>query len=337
MKKQNTLAAAVVASTLLAGCAVNQPINQPADRITDPAIQGDLGAIGKLHQRLKALNDKGLAAGDYHYCKALAWADLAREEYHMNYRNGAVSRDAAARAAAIVSALEAGQKPADDTPLIAGAERIRPDLWDKAKALRADAGKSCVACKVAQLEVQLVWAGFRHADSGWRNANPYVRIAEDLAAQAQSASCPVAAALPAPAVLPAEAKLTLAPGALFRFDRSGAADMLAEGKAKLDEFAVRVKGWKRIDSVVITGHADRLGSQRYNQPLSLKRANTIRDYLRGQGIAENLLQVEGVGEAEPVKACDDRSPRGKLVDCLQPNRRVEIHARGMKEAATAAK
>jgi len=71
------------------------------------------------------------------------------------------------------------------------------------------------------------------------------------------------------------------------------------------------------------GHADRLGSAKYNQRLSERRANAVRDYLIAKGIAPQRLKAYGKGATQPVVTCHNRK-RADLIKCLEPNRRVEV-------------
>ncbi len=121
--------------------------------------------------------------------------------------------------------------------------------------------------------------------------------------------------------------------ALFHFDKAGAADMLPEGIDKIRALAVRLKqGYVQIDTLSVTGHTDRLGADGYNQALSERRALTVKQLLREQGIA-NVISAYGKGKAEPVAACEKPMPRAALIACLQPNRRVEIELTGIKRFA----
>ena len=78
-----------------------------------------------------------------------------------------------------------------------------------------------------------------------------------------------------------------------------------------------------VNNIVISGYADRLGSSKYNLKLSERRANAVRDYLIGKGVAANRLSAQGKGESNPVVTCNNKK-RSDLIKCLEPNRRVEI-------------
>ncbi|MEJ1162404.1 OmpA family protein [Variovorax sp. CCNWLW186] len=133
---------------------------------------------------------------------------------------------------------------------------------------------------------------------------------------------------PAGAAPAAPRKVTLGADGLFRFDGSSLADLLPEGRRKLDALAGEIKSSvKSVDAVRVTGHTDRLGSSTYNNALSLARANTVRNYLTQSGVPAQNVQVQGKGESEPKVQCA-QTRRAELIDCLAPNRRVEIEVFG---------
>jgi OOP family OmpA-OmpF porin len=126
-------------------------------------------------------------------------------------------------------------------------------------------------------------------------------------------------------------KVTLAADALFDFDK---AVLRPEGKAKLDDVAAKVKGIK-LEAIIIVGHTDRIGSDKYNQNLSERRAAAVKDYLAGKGVEPGRLYAEGKGEKQPVtgdKCGTSVKKSKKLIDCLQPDRRVEIEIIGTQQA-----
>ena len=136
---------------------------------------------------------------------------------------------------------------------------------------------------------------------------------------------------PAPAATPKPAaqKVTLAADALFDYDK---AVLRPEGKSKLDDVSGKLKGIK-LEVIIAVGHADRLGSDQYNQKLSEKRAEAVKAYLVGKGVEPNRVYTEGKGEKQPVTG--DKCGKGdkktkQLVECLQPDRRVEIEVIGTK-------
>jgi outer membrane protein OmpA-like peptidoglycan-associated protein len=115
--------------------------------------------------------------------------------------------------------------------------------------------------------------------------------------------------------------LMLSADGLFDFDRF---DLLATGREKLTALAQQLKEDERAQKgLTVKGYTDRLGSDAYNQKLSLKRAETIKAFLVSQGIAENLISIEGLGGTQPLVQCP--GPKSdKVIQCLAPNRRFEV-------------
>jgi OOP family OmpA-OmpF porin len=125
-------------------------------------------------------------------------------------------------------------------------------------------------------------------------------------------------------------KVYIAAAALFDFDESV---LRPEGKKILDEQVVAImKAHPEVEMVVVVGHADRIGTDDYNQRLSERRAAAGKDYLVQQGIAPERISAIGKGESEPdpeadtANKCKDVKGREKLIACLQPDRRVTIES-----------
>ncbi|MET0311980.1 MAG: OmpA family protein [Burkholderiaceae bacterium] len=118
---------------------------------------------------------------------------------------------------------------------------------------------------------------------------------------------------------------------LFRFDKAGRADILPGGQEKLKAVATRLKSYKAIDTITITGHTDRLGAEAYNDKLSQARAETVRSWFESEGIKAVALAARGAGEREPVtgSTCGAKLARPAMIDCLQPDRRVTIEVTGL--------
>ncbi|MEX0446025.1 porin OmpA [Xenorhabdus sp. SGI246] len=144
---------------------------------------------------------------------------------------------------------------------------------------------------------------------------------------------PLIAAPVTPAPTPAIEKksFTLRSDVLFNFNKS---TLKLEGKHELDNLYNQLT---KIDPtqghVLVIGYTDRIGSQRYNLPLSQKRAQSVVDYLVAKGIPANSIQAEGRGKEDPVtgSACNNIKARAKLIDCLAPDRRVIINIQGTQE------
>lgn len=135
--------------------------------------------------------------------------------------------------------------------------------------------------------------------------------------------CTVPAPAPAPAA-EAPKPITLSAKALFAFDK---AVLTPAGKAEIDrEVIAKLPQAGQIKMITIEGHTDRLGSQTYNQALSERRANAVRDYLVQRGVSPDLMDVIGYGKTQPVPgvSCADSLGRSKLIQCLEPHRRVVV-------------
>ena len=124
-------------------------------------------------------------------------------------------------------------------------------------------------------------------------------------------------------------RINLSADALLRFNQSDAADMLPEGKATLDRLAENlVSRQAHIDSIALTGHTDRLGSEQYNYNLGLRRAQTVKNYLQDKGV-QAPISVASAGESQPVTtACTGTRATAALKACLQPDRRVTVDISG---------
>ena len=132
---------------------------------------------------------------------------------------------------------------------------------------------------------------------------------------------------PAPAPAPGVQKITLASKALFDFDK---AVLKPEGKAAIDsEIISKLSGVQRLELVLVTGHTDRIGTQAYNQKLSERRADAVRDYLVSKGVARDKIETLGMGKTQPVPGVVCTMTQLKaLIACLAPNRRVEVEVKG---------
>ncbi len=127
---------------------------------------------------------------------------------------------------------------------------------------------------------------------------------------------------PAPPPPPAPAtatRATFAMDAFFDFDKSV---LKPEARAKLDDLATSIKGIN-LDVVIAVGHTDSIGSNEYNQKLSIRRSEAVKAYLVGKGIDGNRIQASGKGETAPI--ADNLAAEGRA-----RNRRVEIEVVGTR-------
>ncbi len=130
------------------------------------------------------------------------------------------------------------------------------------------------------------------------------------------AEAPAATAKPAPAYVaepaPAPRQLVLK-GVNFDYNK---ATLTQADRAIIDQNVADLKKWEDV-IIVISGHTDSRGSEKYNLDLSLRRAQAVRDYLISQGIPANRLIARGYGEAKPI--ADNNTKEGR-----HKNRRVEL-------------
>lgn len=116
-------------------------------------------------------------------------------------------------------------------------------------------------------------------------------------------------------------KLVISTDNFFEFD---SAELLDSSREEMDKLVQDITMCPdQADVLHITGHTDRIGTDSYNDVLSLQRAQAVADYLAKSGV-ETPLEVEGRGSREPITTDCVGERSAELIECLQPDRRVEI-------------
>jgi len=147
----------------------------------------------------------------------------------------------------------------------------------------------------------------------WRNANWTPATA---APGCDGAIAKAAAAGPAAVA----AKVTFTADALFDFDKSA---LKPAAITSLDNLVGQIKSLA-LEVIIATGHTDSVGTDAYNQKLSVRRADAVKKHLVSKGIAANRIQIEGKGESQPV--ADNKTDDGRA-----KNRRVQIEVIGTRK------
>ncbi|WP_130904597.1 MULTISPECIES: type VI secretion system membrane subunit TssM [unclassified Pseudomonas] len=123
--------------------------------------------------------------------------------------------------------------------------------------------------------------------------------------------------------------ITLESDTLFAFARADFQSLKTEGQSQLSAIAGKLLSTPNIGKIIIAGHADQLGDPQGNLQVSKQRAQTIKTYLVGKGVPGELVEAVGEGSTKPLVRCDMQQPRAQLIQCLEPNRRVEIEVRAL--------
>lgn len=133
---------------------------------------------------------------------------------------------------------------------------------------------------------------------------------------------PVAAPAAIVAPVPSSEKVSYAADAFFDFDK---AVLKPAGKTALDDLTAKLSGLN-LEVIIAVGHTDSVGTDAYNQKLSVRRAEAVKAYLQGKGVEASRIYTEGKGETQPI--ADNKTDAGRA-----KNRRVAIEIVGTKNTA----
>jgi len=141
-------------------------------------------------------------------------------------------------------------------------------------------------------------------------------------AERQAAPAPA----PAPAPKRCDATVTFQNEEVFAFMKS---QLTQAAKARLDRDVIaKLVTCAQVEAVVIEGHTDRMGSHKYNQKLSERRAESVKAHLVSKGTDGDKIETLGMGKTVPAKFCPDIKGRSELIACLAPNRRAIVSIKG---------
>ncbi|MFM0502433.1 OmpA family protein [Paraburkholderia caffeinilytica] len=281
-------------------------------------------ALESLQRRLDQVPGE---KNGYFHAKAQCWLDAGQQARQGNDHWGFVE-EAIGQAAMITMGLESGTPLSAANPALRTVSTVRPDLWKIVNTIKSD--PAIAECPEAQrplacAEVELMQAGHDAWMRSFSTAEKRLpEIQNNLRKSAETAlQCEQVKQTPAQvAVTQVPQKITLRADSLFRFDGGNEAAILPAGKQRLDDVVTGLKKAPAIRQLKITGYADRLGSDAYNQSLSLQRAQTVEKYLSKHGVTLPIT-ARGQGSANQLVTCQQTN-RDELVRCLAPNRRVEI-------------
>ena len=124
---------------------------------------------------------------------------------------------------------------------------------------------------------------------------------------------------PVPVPVPTSEKVSYSADAFFDFDK---AVLKPAGQASLDDLVSKLKDIN-LEVIIAVGHTDSVGTDAYNQKLSVRRAEAVKSYLQGKGVESSRIYTEGKGKSQPV--ADNATAAGRA-----KNRRVEIEVVGTR-------
>ena len=216
-------------------------------------------------------------------------------------------------------------------PLAASAQNVqpfpakpiaKPTAEEMKYATGADQWRTADGMPVVNGTNELCWR-----DSNWTPATAYPGC--DGAAKPPPPPPPAPAPMAAPPApppppppkppVPMSEKVTYAADTFFDFDKS---NLKPEGMAKLDDLVSKIGGMN-LEVIIAVGYTDWIGTEEYNQKLSVRRADAVKVYLVSKGVEKNRIYTEGKGEKDPIASNQTAEGRAK-------NRRVEIEMVGTR-------
>ena len=289
---------------LFAGCATvtpNELVNARSayqHASEGPAEQLVPAELHKAHEALVLAEQSFLKEPNSHKTKDLAY--VAQRKSEQAGALGAMAADKASKDKANADfqkkqteIIKQGKQDLSDSEKQAADARAE---LDKQAAVQASKDKSDADFQKKQAEI--VMQGKQDlSDSEKRTADALAELAKLAAVKEEERGLVV----------------TLSGGVLFR---SAESTLLSSAQVKLGQVANALLS-VRARNLIVEGHTDSQGSESYNQGLSQRRADAVRDYLVQKGYPADRIQSRGKGEGSPIAA--NTSPEGRA-----NNRRVEI-------------
>jgi outer membrane protein OmpA-like peptidoglycan-associated protein len=319
-----TLTALVACVAPLRAAALGHTLHPLAHQTSDAVIAGDLALIDAWRARLDSL--PGTAQDPWRAAAARGWLEAARQEYLDNDRTG-FPQAAFERAVAMVGQIENGTEPASNQSVATavpprGTVRVADSLYVRLERMKRDPNFLCAATELANLEIELGWAGNEQVDQGDCKSSAHLARANDLVRVARQKidACtppPVVAQRaepPAPPrVLPTVEELRIARNVHFALAR---ADISPASHAVVAGIAALLAKYPSI-TMRLEGHTDSRGDAAYNLALSRRRVMATRAEFETFGIDTTRMSIAYKGKSE-LYASED-SKRGYAL-----NRRVEM-------------
>jgi Outer membrane protein and related peptidoglycan-associated (lipo)proteins len=284
-------------AVFFAGCATmppNELVNaRSAYRIASEGPAAQLAPV-ELHKAQEALNlaeQSFLKESDSYKTKDLAYTAQRKAE-----KAGAVGALAADKASKDKANADFQKK---QTEIVKQGKQDLSDSEKQTAAARAELDKRAAVEEVKdKANAEIVEQGKQNLrDSEQRTADARAELARLAVVKEEKRGLVV----------------TLSGGVLFQSAKS---TLLSSAQVKLDQVAKALLA-VRARNLIVEGHTDSQGSESYNQGLSQRRADTVRDYLVQRGYPADRIQARGMGEGSPI--ADNASPEGRA-----NNRRVEI-------------
>jgi outer membrane protein OmpA-like peptidoglycan-associated protein len=298
---------------------------------SDETIARDLWALEAWRTKLDALPRVGEDV--WRAAAAKAWLEAARVEYTDDDRQG-FPQAAFEQAVALISEIEAGTAPVDSANApparsVRGSTRVADSLYARLESLKHNPGFRCGREPLAQMEVELAWAGNERIDQGDCQVTPHLARASELADAAQQA---IERCLPPPAPaklepaapepqpdtvisapVPTEEELRIPRNVHFALGR---ADIGEVSRPVIAGIVALLQKYPSI-TVRLVGHTDSRGSPEFNLELSRRRVEAVRAEFVAMGIDSTRLTTDSRGKSDPYAIEDSR--RGFAL-----NRRVDM-------------